>query len=276
MFGERYFEARQRLSNVVDGIRVLGDDVGAELPELSGNSEVVQGLSNPFLFVTCGEVNAGKSTFINGLLGDEVCTANVLPETNQVQWYRYGEKEDDVLVTPTLQERYRPIEFLKDFNVVDTPGTNSVVKGHQSITERFVPVADLVLFVFPVSNPWGAATWDLLGRFPEELKGKVALVLSQKDLRDERDVETIVDHMSQLAVKRLGFAPPVFPVSAKHVMGAYKATKEVDEEIWADCGFKKLEEFISETVTESEARSQSLDDVRAASNTALGKVEKWM
>jgi len=276
MFGERYFEARKRLSTVVDGVRDLGEGLGMEMSEFSGESDIIQGLTNPFLFVTCGEVNAGKSTFINGLLGDEMCTANVLPETSQVQWYRYGEKVDDVSVTSTLQERYRNIDMLKDFNLVDTPGTNSVVKGHQSITERFVPVADLVLFIFPVSNPWGAATWDMLARFPDELKGKVALVLSQKDLRDERDVETIVVHMRQLAEKRLGFLPPVIAVSAVEALKAKREDGSLDPEQWEKSGYGELEIFISESVTGSATRKDSLLKVNETANAALARVEETM
>jgi predicted GTPase len=184
MFGERYFATRQKLAAVVNDTRDLARTSGVELNGFAADSELFEGFANPFLFVVCGEVNAGKSTLINGLFGQELCSVNVLPETERVTWYRYGETSHNEEITEVLEERYRPIEFLSDFNSVDTPGTNSVIRGHQAITERFLPVADLVLFVFPVSNPWGAATWDFIARFPEELRGKVAFFLQQKDQRD--------------------------------------------------------------------------------------------
>ena len=46
-----------------------------------------------------------------------------------------------------LQQELLPVEWLREINLVDTPGTNAVIQGHQEITEHFVPRSDLVLFV---------------------------------------------------------------------------------------------------------------------------------
>lgn len=272
MFGERYFATRQKLGAVVHDARQLAQTVGVELNGFSEESELLQGLRNPFLFVVSGEVNAGKSTLINGLFGEELCKVNVLPETERVLWYRYGEKEHDDEITEILEERYRPIEFLSDFNIVDTPGTNSVVKGHQAITESFLPVADLVLFVFPVSNPWGAATWDFIARFPEELHGKVAFVLQQKDLRDEDELKIIMEHMRELARKKLGASPDVFAVSGKMAWQA-KLRQPFENRIWRESGYPELEAFISRIVTNSPSRRQVLREVRDATSSALRRIE---
>lgn len=271
MFGERYFATRKRLARVTAEIRHLAEAIGLELEGFADDSELLQGLRNPYLFVVSGEVNAGKSTLINGLLGAELCEVNILPETDRVLWYRYGNQEN-VRITPELEERYREIDFLQDFNIVDTPGTNSVRRGHQEITERFLPVADLVLFVFPVSNPWGAATWDFIARFPEELKGKVAFILQQKDLRDEGELKIIVEHMRQLARQKLGEEPEVFAVSGKMAMEA-KQREPFEERGWRQSGFPALEDYISGVVTGSPGRKQVLRDVRDAALNALGGIE---
>ena len=142
MFGREYFKTRKRLSDVVVRVLALAEKTDAEKSPLLEN-DITKGLSNPFLLVVCGEVNAGKSTLLNGLFGQDICKTNVLPETDRVQWYRYGERTYDEEVTPILEERFRRVDFLMDFNLVDTPGTNSVVQGHQAITDRFLPVADL-------------------------------------------------------------------------------------------------------------------------------------
>ena len=272
MFGERYFATRQKLAGVVNDVRRLAQSTGVELNGFAEDSELLEGLTNPFLFVVCGEVNAGKSTLINGLFGEELCEVNILPQTDRVQWYRFGEERKDVEITEVLEERYRSIDFLTDFNIVDTPGTNSVIRGHQAITERFLPVADLVLFVFPVSNPWGAATWDFLTRFPEELRGKVAFVLQQKDLREERELEIIMEHMRELAQQKTGEQPDVFAVSGKIAMEA-KARKPFQDKLWKASGYPELEAFISKIVTSSPGRRQVLMDVRDAAGLAMRKIE---
>ena len=267
MFGERYFATRKRLVRVTDDVRRLAGETGYVLDGFSPDGELVQGLKNPFLFVVSGEVNAGKSTLINGLFGADMCEVNILPQTDRVLWYRHGE-EKDVETTPVLVERYRDIDFLRDFNIVDTPGTNSVVKGHQSIAERFLPVADLVLFVFPVSNPWGAATWDFITKFPDEIQGRVVFILQQKDLRSEEELKIIMEHMRELAVQKMGKEPDIFAVSGRAAMEA-KKQEPFEQRIWRESGYPALEDFISKVVTESPGRRKLLKDVHDALVVAL-------
>jgi len=273
MFGERYFATRQRLTDVVRGVRELGEKTGGDVSALSEDSDFLKGLSNPFLFVVCGEVNSGKSTLVNGLFGEDLCKVNVLPETAKVHWYRWGEETKIVNTTPTLEERYQPTAFLQDFNVVDTPGTNSVVPGHQPITERFLPVADILLFVFPVSNPWGAATWQFIARLPKDQLKNVAFILQQADLRSEEDLEVILGHMKTLAEQKTGIRPDVFPVSGKMAMEAKRALP-FSSHLWQKSGYPALEAFISERVSVNPERQRILDDVRHSSQAALRNIEE--
>src|SRR5205085_1237832 len=122
---------------------------------------------------------AGKSSLLNALFGREFAKTGVLPATDRVCIFRYGEVEKTVDVSPQLIERYLPIDFLRDFNVVDTPGTNTMVEEHQRITEEFVPRADLVFFVFSVVNPWTQSAWDLLAFVQKRWLKNIVFVLQQ-------------------------------------------------------------------------------------------------
>ena len=275
MFGKRYFATRKRLAGIVDSVEELSQDVGLDLDGFAEHSKLLEDMKNPFLIVVCGEVNAGKSTLVNGIFGMELCKSIILPETHRAIWYRHGEEEYDEDVTEVLQERYRSFDFLHDFNVVDTPGTNSIVKGHQAITEKFLPVADLVLFVFPVSNPWGAATWDFIGRMPNDMQAKIACVIQQKDLRAEEEVEIIIGHLKELAKQRLVKVPEVYPVSGKQALDA-KQRQPFAEAEWEGSGYPELEKFISRSVNTSPERRQVLRDVRDMVSDALGKIENHM
>lgn len=271
-FGERYFATRERISQVVKGIKLLAQETHTDLGDSLSTEAFDNQLGTPFLFVVCGEVNAGKSSLINGLFGRELCTVNILPETDRVVWYRHGAPPRDVSTTPSLEERYRPIEFLRDFNLVDTPGTNSVVKGHQEITERFLPVADLILFVFPVTNPWGAATWNLISRLPEDCHSKVVFVVQQADQRGEEDIRIIVQHMADLSTKRIGLVPKIFPVSGKLAFEAKRAGA-FGEKDYGKSGFSVLEEFISRRVCDSAERRSALQTWRTQASAALRRIE---
>lgn len=112
MFGERYFATRERLSKVMRGITEFAAATDTDLGEHLTPAEKQDALDVPFLFVVCGEVNAGKSTLINGLFGHDLCRVNILPETRRVQWYGHGDPARDVTVSPLLEKRYRPLAFL--------------------------------------------------------------------------------------------------------------------------------------------------------------------
>lgn len=271
-FGERYFATRERLAAVMRGISELAREIHANLDEHLPLDEIESGLGNPFLFVVCGEVNAGKSTLINGLFGRDLCRVNILPETGKVLWYKFGSPPRDHEVTPMLEERFRPIGFLRDFNLVDTPGTNSIVQGHQEITEKFLPSADLVLFVFPVSNPWGAATWDFISRIPRETLERTAFVIQQADQRDPVDIQVILGHMVDLSMKRIGRVPPIFAVSGKLAFEAKRATPLAKDKLKAS-GFTALEGFISKSVCQSPERRNALETWRNQAAGALRLVE---
>jgi len=273
MFGERYFATRERLSGVMQGISALALETGARIEGKLPLDEIERGLGSPFLFVACGEVNAGKSTLLNGLFGKDICRANVLPETDRVLWYRHGSSAQDVDITPILRECLRPVDFLRDFNLIDTPGTNSVINGHQDITLEFLPKADLILFVFPISNPWGAATWDFLGRLTPESLDRVVFVIQQADQRDPGDVAVILGHMRDLSMKRIGRIPPMFAVSGKQACEAKRATPFGRERL-AKTGYLELEDFISRSVCGSPARRKLLETWRGQTAAAMHTVEE--
>jgi hypothetical protein len=190
-----------------------------------------------------------------------------------VQRYRWGKEEKDVRVSDAFLECYRPMDFLQNFNIVDTPGTNSVVKGHQEIIERFLPVADFLLFVFPVSNPWGAATWDFVSKLSKDRLGKVAFILSQKDLREAEDLNLIVEHLKSLAIQKIGASPPIFPVSGRLASEA-KLARPFSEDRWKKSGYPALGAFISKGVAESPERRQVLEDVRDFTQSMLRVIEQ--
>ena len=54
---------------------------------------MTQALHEPFLLVIAGEFNAGKSAFINALIGEPVLMEGVTPTTAHVTLLRHGETE---------------------------------------------------------------------------------------------------------------------------------------------------------------------------------------
>lgn len=273
MFGERYFATRQRLTDVVIGVRRLGKECGTDVSALADEGDFLQGLTNPFSFVVCGEVNAGKSALFNGLFGTGICAVSDLPSTSKILRYRWGKQARTVEKSPALEDRFLPVAFLKDFNLFDTPGTNSMVRDQQEIIEHLLPTADLVFFVFGVGNPWCAATWQFIARLPEEQLENTAFILQQADLREPQDLEVILGHMRTLAEQKTGFRPVVYPVSGKLAMEA-KQSQPMSIHLWRKSGYPSLEAFISRRVSDNPERRGILREVRESALIILRRIEE--
>jgi predicted GTPase len=117
----------------------LAADMQREPAMLDTLQNMLKDVREPLLFVVVGEVKAGKSTLLNALFGQDFCKVDVLPATDRIYIFKYASHEEMVDISAQVTERYQPIGFLQDFNIVDTPGTNTMVAEHQTITENFIP-----------------------------------------------------------------------------------------------------------------------------------------
>jgi hypothetical protein len=263
---------RQRLAGVVRGVLELAAQTGVEVAPGANGESLGERLGEPFLFVVFGETHAGKSTLLNALFGREICPAGVVARSGRIQRYGFGEDERDDELEPGLDACWRNAGFLRNFNLVDTPGTNGALKGHERTAGKLLPAADLILFVFPVGNPWSAATWDLVSQVPPELLDRVVFVIQQSDRSEAAELKVIGEHVRDLAQKRLGRAPAVFPVSAQRAL-AGKRSEPVDWRAVEASGLSALEDFITAVVCESVRRQEVLQGVRDEVAVLLRRIE---
>ncbi|MEY2557525.1 MAG: hypothetical protein QOE34_950 [Verrucomicrobiota bacterium] len=271
MIADNYLQLRTELETALAGLLKLSSDMRREPASVDILHGLLTDIREPLLFVVVGEVKAGKSSLLNALFGHEFARVDVLPATDRVYIFRYGTEEKSIEVSPHLTERYLPIDFLRDFNVVDTPGTNTMVAEHQKITETFVPRADLILFVFSVMNPWSQSAWDLLNFVQKKWLKNVVFVLQQADLRESSEIEVIHRHLQDTAMQKLGFAPPIFPVSARKALLS-RTTGLDKEKLWEESQFAPLEEQINRMVTESGVRISKLQSTARTAGVILGEV----
>lgn len=195
-------------------------------------------LDQPFLFVVVGEVKAGKSSFVNALLGEVICRVAEDPCTAKVQKISYGPNTEPQNLSDHVQVVQYPLEILQKIAIVDTPGTNSIIRHHQEITENFMPESDLVIFVFPANNPYHETAWKLLDLANDTWRKKVVFVLQQCDLATRRQVEVSRSSVITEATRRGIDTPVVFATSAVLV-----------DDPEREDGFDAVRDFIRETVT---------------------------
>ncbi len=270
MIGQEYFDLRSNLAVTLRSLSVLAPEVGVDTDEARILETLASTLKTPFVFVVSGEVNVGKSTFLNALFGEEFSETGVVPTTEKILFFKYGETEKRVSITSTLEEVFVPVEFLKDFHVVDTPGTNSVEVEHQAITERFVPMADMVIFVFSSMNPWAASAWQFLEKVHHHWMKNAIFLLQQSDLRTPEEIDAILDYMKQLCRQRFNREFPIYPVSAKKAFLARSSGLD-RERLMKESGFANLEQHISAALA---ANTSRMGKVRHALSVAQGIVSK--
>lgn len=209
-----------------------------------------ENVNQPFLFVVIGEVKAGKSSFINALLGSgEICEVGADPRTNRVAKIVYSEGDGYSRESKPgeLREIGRPVPILKEIAIVDTPGTNSPLQQHEDITKEFIPNSDLVIFVFFSKNPYTNTAWSLVDFAHREWKKPVIFVLQQADLADERELAASVQYIMQEAQQRQIVSPRVFATSAKLAMqNGDSPHAESSEE---GGGFTAVQSFVRDTIT---------------------------
>ncbi|HID64916.1 MAG TPA: GTP-binding protein [Anaerolineae bacterium] len=253
----------QELSLILAGFETAPED-------LATLQKSILQLDELFLLVTVGEFNSGKSAFINALLGQRFLAEGVTPTTTRVHILKYGEraatepKEEFVLVATC------PVDFLREINIVDTPGTNAIIRRHEEITADFVPRSDLVLFVTSADRPFTESERLFLERIRNWGK-KVVIVLNKIDiLEGEADVEKVVGFITEHAQRLLGFAPEVFPLSAKLALQAKTTADGAQRDrLWEASRFAPLERYILETLDqESRIRLKLLNPLGVAERLA--------
>lgn len=254
------------------GIASLARETEIDPGEWLPVDEFDHGLGRPFRLFFIGEVNCGKSTLINALCGHDLCKVNVLPETDHVIHYRFGGPAGSESPDPLLENRSLELDFLSRFELIDTPGTNAHIEGHQDRIRELAPTADLLVFAFPVSNPWTAATWNFISSLPPEVLERAVLIIQQADQRGTEDLRVILGHVADLARKRTGVVPPAFAVSAKIAREA-RRSNPASAELLTRSGLLEFENFISQNVCLSNERQADLESWRKQTATALRQVE---
>ena len=166
-------DARNLLNELRDSLIKFG----AAPEDYETLADSIRQLDELFLLVVVGEFNSGKSAFINALLGQKLLKEGVTPTTTQINVLRYGATEERRVENENLHTLTAPVPLLEELNIVDTPGTNAIIRQHEAITQQFVPRSDLVLFVTSADRPFTESERAFLEKLRDWGK-KVLIVLN--------------------------------------------------------------------------------------------------
>ncbi len=240
-------EIVQRTRAVLGDLREALATSNASDEDRAALAESIRQLDQLFLLVVAGEFNAGKSTFINTLVGQNLQDVGVTPTTSHVHLLSYGETVTETPVASGVWQHTAPVPLLRQVNIVDTPGTNAIVREHEALTEEFIPRSDLVLFVTSADRPFSESERGFLNRISEWGK-KIVIVINKIDILDDDDRAQVIAFVKESADRLISGSQQVFAISAKKA----QVGRDGDTAAWEASGFGELEAYITDTLDDEQ------------------------
>lgn len=180
-----------------------------------------------------------------------------------------------------------PVAWLEDVTLVDTPGTNAIVEGHNEITEAIIPRCDLLLFVTSVDRPISESERVFMSKISDWGK-KVVVVVNKADMllpshgADPEDLSKVLEFVRTASSEALGMQREkveVFPVSARGALLAKEAEARGEGGFispGASAGFAALESFILRTLSGPERLKMKLETPMQVASLLVSKYEKTL
>lgn len=248
MVQETFAEERERLGQLLGELAAFGrardgDRVAEAVAALETKLQ-----ENRFNAVVVGEFKRGKTTFVNALLGASVLPTAVVPLTSIVTAVTWGPEpraevrfaDGRVLTVPPeelpryITERENPgnrlrveravlswpAEDLRDgVYLVDTPGVGSVYRHNTDAARRFVPEADVAIFLTSVDPPVSESELAFLREVREHAE-RVFFVLNKIDYLSPEDLAEAVGFTEGVLARALDRPVRVYPLSARRAVEA--------------------------------------------------------
>ena len=222
-------------------------------------------LDDLFLIVIVGEYNSGKSAFINALLGKSILETGVTPTTADITILRYGPERKITSPAPGQLLIEIPNSILEDISLVDTPGTNAILREHEVLTTDFIPRSDLVLFITSVDRPFTESERQFLELIRDWGK-KVVVLINKTDIIDsEKDLNEITGYVASNTKNLLGIEPPIYTISAKN------ALKRKLEDNSSEPSFHVIEDYIYQTLNPANQLALKLSNPLGVLNKLIGE-----
>ena len=202
------------LQTIVETLAEIGEPAQSDKKRLQ---EVARDLRDSFFLVAVvGEFNAGKSTFINALLGEALLPTGITPTTETIELIQYAEqpRRKPLLREDGLREWAHPGTGAPGVALVDTPGTGSVFRTHERIALEFLHRSDLVLFVIPARRAL-AETGRVYLELAQQYGKKIIIIINQIDQLEPSEQAEVRRFVERQARELLNLQPLIFMVSAR-------------------------------------------------------------
>ncbi|WP_100403602.1 dynamin family protein [Bacillus sp. FJAT-42315] len=254
---QQFEQRKSRLLEVLDDTKRYFDEY--EEYEKSKSFEVLSNnlKDGEFSIVVVGEFSAGKSTFLNALMGEKLLPSFTSETTATINYLKHLKKSPN---GRQLEVRYkdtnRQVEYgdatevdikrfvstASDKNVareiesvtlyldsplldkgvmlVDSPGLNGIRKGHAEVTERQIERSHACIYMFTAAQPGSQTDFEILAQLTKKFN-TIFLVLNQIDKikKSEEAVEEVIERL----VESYSTYFPDYPLPEFLPLAAYPA-----------------------------------------------------
>ncbi|HEX2719479.1 MAG TPA: dynamin family protein, partial [Candidatus Deferrimicrobium sp.] len=229
------------LTHAVKCVDAIRRKFGVEslAPQLAACEELLDG-GGVVDVAVLGQFKAGKSSFLNGLIGGAIVPVDVLPSTAVVTRIGYGERER-VIVHGLAGEPFEiPLARLAEFvtergnpanekrvavvdvelpalapyegvRFVDTPGLGSVFAHNTRVSRDWMPRVGAALVAVSVNHPLSEDDLLLLNDVSRHTP-EAAILLTKADLVSGEELASVIEFTRSQATSRTGKEWTILPV----------------------------------------------------------------
>ena len=286
-----------QISNLLQTIHHASDRF--HLISLARQLEAAQSLlaQNPPIDVAIiGQFKAGKSSFLNSLIGQSVLPVGAIPVTTAITRLQYGNIERAVVrhfdglttavsladIAEFTSEAKNPgnqknvsivdieLPSLKNYiglRLVDTPGLGSVYKYHQSTAESWLPAVGTALLAVSADRPLSENDLELIRELTSHTPN-IILLMTKADLLSSEQQQEVIQFFKQTLQRELNRELPVYLYSTHDKTEQYK--KLIEEEILYKISINRDFEFLRILRHKTQSLSKScLSYLNIALKTAI-------
>jgi GTP-binding protein EngB required for normal cell division len=236
--------AQSTARTIVDKARQVSDRF--EIASLRRHLDACEGLfaqDQPIDVAILGQFKAGKSSFINSLIGQDVLPVGVVPVTTVITRLRHGDKPLAVVTRFDGSTVEVPVDEVGEFiseeknpanaknvevvdialpvlarypglRLVDTPGLGSVFKYNTETSEEWLPQAGAAILAVSADRPLSDNDLDLL-RELARYTPKILLLLTKVDLLSHDQQKEVVRFFKNTLQREINQNLPVCPYSTR-------------------------------------------------------------
>lgn len=226
---------------LLDEIAEINKAIGA--PDLTRPVlDLINSRENTVYVAVLGQFKAGKSSFINSILGENILPIGSVPVTAIVTRIRFGVQprliiqftDGHEIITDTsdlplyITEKLNPdnskhvaqaivehplLEPYKNISLIDTPGLGSLYKHNTMATLQWLPFTGVAIVAVSAERPLSEEDINLI-KGVSQYCPDVAIVITKTDMFGPTQMAEIKSYITQSLAKTTGKSFPVYEYSA--------------------------------------------------------------